>query len=403
MSWRGPATILVPIALVAAALAVACGGVAVEPGFPGDGVFVEVLKQRWIKRLCPELPNFQIPEMVEEHDRFNPIETGAAGFDTDLKRAFIGAAVGGLYCLDLQSGRTVWRFDLGDAVGSTPLYDPQRRRVYFGADDGKLYALHARSGRLIWSVETGAEIRSRIHSHEDTLFVANADNAVFAVDPESGEVIWRYRRPPLEGFSAWGYADLTLAGNRLHAAMADGTVACLDSVSGDVLWSHDLAAEVVAVGREGVVTLIDADATPVAADGVIVAASIAGGMVGIDSRSGSVRWTNPGLKGVTGMATDHGMVYATLPGGGLMAVDSRDGAVAWRSAFGRGVQRDPVVFDDVLLIADSEAGLFVVSNADGRVLQHIDQKEGFFSRPAIHGGYVLAIGNRGTLYAWAIK
>ncbi|HUT78636.1 MAG TPA: PQQ-binding-like beta-propeller repeat protein, partial [Polyangia bacterium] len=141
MNGRGPAAAVVPIVIVAAVLAGACGGIAVEPGFPGNGVFVEVLKQRWIKRLCPVLPNFQIPEMVEKHDRFNPIETAAAGFDTDLRRVFVGAAVGGLYCLDIRNGDTVWRFDLGDAVGSTPLYDAERKRVYFGADDGRLYAL----------------------------------------------------------------------------------------------------------------------------------------------------------------------------------------------------------------------------------------------------------------------
>lgn len=402
MNGRGSASAVLPVVVIAV-LACACGGVAVEPGFPGSGVFVEVLKQRWIKRLCPVLPNFQIPEMVEKHDRFNPIETASAGFDTDLRRAFVGAAVGGLYCLDIRNGDTVWRFDLGDAVGSTPLYDPKRGRVYFGADDGKLYALHARSGRLIWSVETGSEIRGRIHSREDTLFLANADNTVLAVDPESGEVIWRYRRPPMEGFSAWGYADLTLENGRIHAAMADGTLVCLESVSGDVLWSHDLAAEAVAALREGSVTLIDADATPVVAEGVTVAASIAGGMIGVDSRTGSVRWTRPDLKGVTGMAADHGVVYATLAEGGLIAVDPRSGRVSWKSNFGRGVQRDPVPYDDVLLIADSEAGLFVVSNSDGRVLQRIDQKEGFFSRPAIHAGYVLILGNRGTLYAMAIR
>jgi len=394
----------------AAALAVACalgggacGGAAVEPGFPGTGVFVEVLKQRWIKRLGPALPNFQIPEMVEKHDRFNPVETSSAGFDTDLRRAFIGAAVGGLYCLDLFSGDTVWRFDLNDAVGSTPLYDPGRRHVYFGADDGRLYALHARSGRLLWSLDTGAEIRGRIHQHEGTLFFANANNSVFAVDPETGQTAWRYRRPPMDGFTTWGYADLFIDRGRILTAMADGTLVCIEAVSGEVLWSLDLAAEAATSTREGVVTLYDADATPVVSEGVAVAASIAGGMVGVDPETGSVLWTRPDLTHVTGLSASYGVVYASLAGGGLVALDPRDGSVHWRSRFGRGVQRDPVPHDDLLLVADSEAGLFVLSTADGRIKQRIDQREGFFARPALHGGYALILGNRGTLYAFAVK
>ena len=145
----------------------------------------QVLRLRWIKKLEPTLPNFLIPELGEEHDRFNPIETGSAGFDTDKQRAFVGADVGGLYCLDIRRGETVWRFELSDPVGSVPIYDPTRKHVFFGADDGKFYSVHARSGRLIWDVDTKAEIRRKPILFNDTLYFVNADNTVFALDPEN--------------------------------------------------------------------------------------------------------------------------------------------------------------------------------------------------------------------------
>ena len=116
------------LTLAVAALVVGACGVALEPLEPSTAG-VEVLRLRWVKKVGPPLPNFHIPEMVEEHDRFNPVEFGAAGFDTDKRRAFIGAAVGGLYCLDLRDGSTVWRFSLDHPVGSTPLYDADRKWV----------------------------------------------------------------------------------------------------------------------------------------------------------------------------------------------------------------------------------------------------------------------------------
>lgn len=379
----------------------ACGA-KLEPLEPSTAG-VEVLRLRWVKRFGPPLPNFFVPEMVEEHDRFNPVETSAAGFDSDMHRAFIGAAVGGLYCLDLRDGATVWRYSLDHAVGSTPLYDADRKRVYFGADDGKLYALHARSGRLIWETETGAEIRRGLRMVDDTLYVANADNTVLAIDPQGGEQIWRHRRQPIEGFSAAGYADIAIHAGKVLAAFSDGMFVALDAISGAVLWSNDLASEVVAATREGAVNLTDADATPVIVGRVAAAASVAGGLYGVDVESGNVLWTRPDLDRITGLAVANDLVYAARAGFGLTAVDPRTGRAVWSRQFGLGVLQDPLVVEDVLLIADSEAGLFVVASGTGEVLQRVDQQEGFFARPSGSGGYLLILGNRGTLYAMTIN
>ena len=207
----------------------------------------QVLRLRWVKKLHSPVPNFLIPEMAEENDRFNPIETSSAAFDTDKKGAFVGASVGGLYCLDMRRGETVWRFELSDPVGSVPIYDPTRKYVFFGADDGKFYAVHARSGRLIWSVDTEAEIRRKAILFNDTLYFVNASSTVFAVDPEKGEIVWQYRRPPVEGFSAAGHAGLTMTGDKLITGFSDGYMVALDPIVGSEIWTQDLAAEGVQI------------------------------------------------------------------------------------------------------------------------------------------------------------
>lgn len=363
---------------------------------------VQVLRLRWIKSLGPALPNFAIPEMVEEHDRFNPVETGGAAFDTDKRRVFVGVAVGGLYCLDVRDGETVWRFGVDDPVGSTPLYDPLRKRVYFGADDGLLYAVHARSGRRLWATDTGAEIQRTILMRDDTLYFANADNTIYAVDPDAGEVVWRYRKPPVEGFSAAGYADIAHTGSTVVAAFADGTLAALDTVTGAELWSADLAGEVVAATGEGQINLVDADATPAVLGDTVAAASVSGGLWGLDARTGNVLWTRPDLVGVTGLAAANGMFYAAVAGGGGLVALSKSGQTLWNAGFGSGVLRDPVLYEDLFLVSDSEQGLFVVSTSDGKVLQRLAPRDGFFSAPVEHGGYLFLIGNRSNVYAMSI-
>jgi outer membrane protein assembly factor BamB len=363
---------------------------------------LQVLRLRWVKKLAPKVPNFLIPEMVEEHDRFEPIETSSAGFDTDKKRAFIGAAVGGLYCVDIRSGDTVWRFNVNDPVGSHPLYDSDRKYVFFGADNGKFYAIHARSGRKIWVLDTGAEIRKRAILHKGTLYIATADNTVFALDPDNGEVVWQYRRPPLKGFSSAGYAGMVLEKNKLITGFSDGYLVALDPVIGNALWSRDLASEVSVDNKEGVVKLTDSDATPVIVGDVLVAASVDGGVQGLAVDSGRVVWTMPDIIGVTGLAQSHGVVYAARSGHGITALDPATGSIIWSSRFNAGTLLDPLVHDDVLLVSDSEFGLYVVAATNGELLQKVNQYEGFFARPSAFAGYLMIMGNSGTLIAMSI-
>ncbi|MDD5305701.1 MAG: PQQ-binding-like beta-propeller repeat protein [Deltaproteobacteria bacterium] len=388
--------------LFSASCAAACGASRpVDSGWthkPG----VSVLRLRWVKRLAPPLPNFLLPELVEQHDRFHPLETASAAFDTDMKRAFIGASIGGFYCIALFDGATVWRFDLNHAVGGRPLYDARRKHVYFGADDGLLYALHARSGRLLWSIDLGAEVRREIYQQEGTLYFATADNAVYAVDADSGKVVWQYRRPPMEGFTAAGYADVVVEKSRIITSFSDGVVVAIDAQEGSELWTRDLAAEVTPATTTGAVDLMDADATPCLAGGRLVGASVAGGVYGLDAADGSVAWTRPDVKGVSGLAADSGTVYAARSGFGVTALDPTTGSTIWERAFAAGMLQDPLLHDDVLILSDSVAGLYVVSAGSGDLLQRIDLRDGFFARPSAYAGYLLVMANGGTLIGMSV-
>lgn len=366
---------------------------------------VQLLRFRWKKKLFSNVPDFQIPAFYEKHDRFAPVETGAAAFDSDAQRVFVGASIGGLYCLEVGSGETVWRFGLDDPVGSTPMYDSARRSVYFGADDGYLYRLHSRSGRLIWKTDTGSELRRNIQMHGDTLFVVNADNTVMAIDPEGGEVVWRYRRDPVEGFSSVGYSDVKIWGNYALVGFSDGFVTALDAGTGVVTWSVDLATDAVAEADADDVLLVDVDATPVVVGNTVVAASLAGGAYGLDLATGNVRWIRSDLTKVTGAAATNGEVFLVRAGKrGMVSLNPKNGQTILERAFGVGLKADPVPYDDdILLIADSEAGLYLVSGGTGRILNLLDMDGGFFARPVQYAGYLLIMGNWSTLFSFAIN
>lgn len=365
---------------------------------------IQVVKFKWRKKLHSNIPDIQVPGFFEKNDRFSPVETAGTAFDTDAKRLLVGAAVGGFYCLDATSGETVWRFELQDPVGSIPAYDSQRKRVYFGADDGFIYALHSRSGRLLWKTDAGSELKRKIWLRNDTLYTVNADNTIFALDPEGGEIIWRYRRDPVDGFSSVGYGELTFANGMIVAGFADGTVACIDEGFGAEQWVVDLSEDVLSKAKIDDVVLIDVDATPVVVDGVVVAASSAGGVFGLDFETGDTLWSRPEIDKVTGAANYVGEVVLVRSGEkGMISLESKTGNTIFSKNFGLGLKSDPVVFDDLLLISDTEAGLYFVGGGTGDIVNLLDMEGGFFAIPTIHGGQMLIMGNWSTLFSFAIN
>ena len=59
---------------------------------------------------------------------------------------FAGCYDGAVYFLCVASGATLWVFETGDAVKSSPAVDPATGLVILGSHDGHLYALDPQVG-----------------------------------------------------------------------------------------------------------------------------------------------------------------------------------------------------------------------------------------------------------------
>lgn len=46
-----------------------------------------------------------------------------------------------MYFLDVSCGETVWTFETGDVVKSSPTVDPKTGMIFAGSHDGNIYAL----------------------------------------------------------------------------------------------------------------------------------------------------------------------------------------------------------------------------------------------------------------------
>jgi len=109
------------------------------------------------------------------------------------KQIYFVTIANDLVCLDLLSGKLKWVFH--------EAYSPQEHcvtcaspalgegRVYFGGRDGFAYAVEAESGRLIWKKDLGADVTTSAAVDHHNLYLGTSKRHLYRLDTDSGAVL----------------------------------------------------------------------------------------------------------------------------------------------------------------------------------------------------------------------
>ncbi|MDQ8204296.1 PQQ-binding-like beta-propeller repeat protein [Pelagicoccus sp. SDUM812003] len=185
-----------------------------------------------------------------------------------------------------DTGNVAWRFRTGAGIYASPKLDEDF--LYASSDDGYVYCLAVGDGVERWRTRLGGgfmERSARLPRVDDgaydyrssspvivegTLFVGGAKGGVWALDTETGEVLWEF---VTEGRVS---GDVAVAGDVLVFGCRDGRVYAIDRNSGSERWRHEVGAEVVS--------------TPAVHDGLAIVGSRNASLLALDVETGQPRW-----------------------------------------------------------------------------------------------------------------
>ncbi len=157
------------------------------------------------------------------------IESSAAIVDGSV---FFGSQDGGLYALDLASGKLRWRYDTNAAIGeSSPcVYSGM---VFVGDLNGILHAVDSVSGKPRWTFKTEGELKSSPVASGNRVYIGSYDQNLYCVST-AGALIWKY---PTEGPV---HCTPGIEGNRVYISGCDENFRAVDSTSGKQVFAVPL-------------------------------------------------------------------------------------------------------------------------------------------------------------------
>lgn len=397
--------------------AIACGTLGCEGLRSSANPDAPVWKNRagWVMRV-----EYTRNLVAPSRDEGEPYERGEPEIDPLGRRVFVGSSDGGLYALSAPRGDTIWRFETLSFVQSAPLYDRSEDVLYFGSHDGAMYKVDAESGDLLWRMNTNAEVARRPVLSGGLVYFANANDTVIAADAETGSIKWVQHRTPAMGMEVAGHSGPVVHNGGVYMGFSDGTATAFDALSGEERWQPvDLAAEAEeAIGD--IPKYLDVDTTPeiltTSAGEVAIFGSYVGGVYALDSKVGTLLWSNTRVRTVSDVALweqpayEHAgikrparrLLLVSTGTTGLWALNPDDGSVVWRRKLPRGGVSRPVFVAGAILLNASQMGTYLLSPVDGSLIDGLHFDAGAWSTPAAFGTRAFTLTNGGTFLAMQI-
>ncbi|MDW6003206.1 outer membrane protein assembly factor BamB [Vibrio mangrovi] len=158
----------------------------------------------------------------------------------------------------------------------------------------------------------------------DTIFVADRDGLVKALNPENGKELWQQDLEVDDPIRLAGGIDTGL--NQVYVGSENGVVYALDAKTGELKWKHNIGGEILA--------------SPTTDGHLLIINTSNGNLTALDQTSGEEQWVistevpNLTLRGVSEPVALSGGVFWGTAAGRLAAAITAQGQMIWQQPIG---------------------------------------------------------------------
>jgi outer membrane protein assembly factor BamB len=207
-------------------------------------------------------------------------------------------------------------------------------RLFFVNNNGEAFALDADTGKIVWHRDIAELNASSPAYSKGRLFIVNlAPGQVISLDAKTGKTLWKR---PLSGRSE---SSPMVIGNKVFFGSESGDLFAVSANTGKTKWSTNLGGEI--------------KAAPAFRDGTLYVGDYSGTMSAVKARNGQVEWQSDGLGLSLGRAgafystpaVAFGRVYSGNNDSRVYSFDADTGELAWTYSTGSYVYSGTAVAD----------------------------------------------------------
>ncbi len=204
--------------------------------------------------------------------------------------------------------------------------------LYAVNNSGTVFALDANTGKVLWERSIGRLNASSPTYYKHRLYIVNlVPGHVVKLDAKTGKILWKHELP--------GRAESSplVMGNTLYFGCEDDQLFALSTRNGHERWATTLGGPI--------------KSAPAYYGGVLFVGDYGGEMNAVDAKTGKLRWQSGSLGNGFGSggefystpAVAFGRVYAGNNDGRVYSYDLKDGTLAWTHSTGGYVYSGPTV------------------------------------------------------------
>jgi outer membrane protein assembly factor BamB len=255
--------------------------------------------------------------------------------------------------------RRLWRYTEHPLLEFPPIY--VGGKLYAVNNSGTAFALDADTGKVLWERRIGRLNASSPAYSRHRLYIVNlVPGHIVKLDAKTGKIIWKKLLP--------GRAESSpvVIGRTVYFGCENGDLYALSTISGNVRWATALGGPV--------------KSAPAYYGGTLYVGDYGGDMNAVDAKTGAIKWQTGSLGqgfGTSGEfystpAVAFGRVYAGNNDDRVYSFDLRNGTLAWTYSTGGYAYSGPTVANTphsppTVYIGSFDGNVYALDARDGSV------------------------------------
>ena len=205
-------------------------------------------------------------------------------------KLFFLDALGNVYAFDLVKKKLDWKKniilnnDKGHNIGGGLAVD--ENFLFIGSPYAEIFCLELNTGKIVWKTSTVTPVRATPTLADNKVIVLTLDNRTLVFEKENGSVIWEHQGIQ-NTTSIIGEPKIAVDGNLVLVPYSNGDIFALNLINGRELWKQ---TSVNIEKSETSNSFSDINANPVILKSIIVIASTSGKIFAINKKNGNLVW-----------------------------------------------------------------------------------------------------------------